>query len=228
MTAATLPSFATARQDPLLITAFERFIETNVFPCVGAKSALHRRQLHCVVDNDLRAAPTAATRRSLQRFSEAYKSDSPLFQSVALLFHAPEHCTEIKFEQLLWRYLQRLHDADARQYKWDPRVSRDPASPQFSFSIGGRGFYVVGLHPGARRSARRFERPVLVFNLHDQFERLRQQDRYHMLRNTIVERDTRLDGCPNPMLKTFGRDSEARQYSGRQVDDAWECPFSAK
>ena len=31
--------------------------------------------------------------------------------------------------------------------------------------------------------------------------------------------------CPLDLLARFGEISEARQYSGRLVDDAWRCPF---
>jgi len=73
--------------------------------------------------------------------------------------------------------------------------------------------------------ARRFPRPVLVFNLHDQFERLRAEGRYERMREAILERDRKLAGDVNPMLVRFGEASEARQYSGRAVGEEWECPF---
>lgn len=87
---------------------------------------------------------------------------------------------------------------------------------------------MVGLHPGASRPARQFERPVMVFNLHDQFERLRQDQRYERLRASILERDLTLAGDINPMLARHGETSEASQYSGRQVGKDWECPFKDK
>jgi FPC/CPF motif-containing protein YcgG len=65
----------------------------------------------------------------------------------------------------------------------------------------------------------------LVFNLHDQFERLRNVGRYERLREAIVQRDVALSGSANPMLARFGEASEARQYSGRAVSDNWRCPF---
>lgn len=110
---------------------------------------------------------------------------------------------------------------------YDERVSSDPGSPQFSLSFGGKAFFVVGLHPSASRPARRFERPVLVFNLHDQFECLREQGRYEPLRSKIIERDVAVAGSVNPMLSRHGETSEARQYSGRAVTDDWAAPFTA-
>ena len=214
--------------DEALIQHFEQFIAEDAFPCVGAKSALNRGQIVYQIESDLRNGPAAATVAALQRFSQSYDQDSTLFRSVVVLFRQPGMLTEKAFETQLWHYLQAMHDADAVHHDWDPRVSKDPQSADFSFSVGGRGYYVVGLHPGASRTARRFLRPALVFNLHDQFERLRSDGKYGPIRDTIIERDTRLEGTRNPMLKPFGASSEARQYSGRAVDDRWACPFHAR
>jgi FPC/CPF motif-containing protein YcgG len=98
-------------------------------------------------------------------------------------------------------------------------------TPTFRSASAGRLFFIVGLHPNASRKARRFEAPTLVFNLHDQFEQLRADGRYGKLRERILERDIRFSGSVNPMLATHGEASEARQYSGRAVDEAWVCPF---
>ena len=65
----------------------------------------------------------------------------------------------------------------------------------------------------------------MVFNLHDQFEKLRAGGRYERMRDAILERDRQLAGDINPMLARHGESSEARQYSGRMVGDDWECPF---
>ena len=68
----------------------------------------------------------------------------------------------------------------------------------------------------------------MVFNLHDQFERLREEGRYEKLRATILDRDVAVAGSLNPMLSRHGETSEARQYSGRDVGNDWECPFSGR
>jgi uncharacterized protein len=106
-------------------------------------------------------------------------------------------------------------------------VSDDPNDPHFSLSFGEEAFFIVGLHPLASRPARRFERPVLVFNLHDQFEQLREQGRYERMREKIIQRDIALAGSVNPMLARHGTISEASQYSGRNVAQSeWTCPFN--
>lgn len=211
-----------------LAARFEAFIAAADFPCVGAKSALSRGQMSFLIEDSMTQGPRAETLYALQQFSRDYDGDSPLFQSIVVVFRQTSLSSESEFESQLWSYLQRLHNADSARYSWDPRVSKDPESAQFSFSIGGRGYYVVGLHPGASRVARRFSHPALVFNLHDQFERLRERGTYGSLRDAITARDVALEGDRNPMLKQFGALSEARQYSGRAVEDDWTCPFHAR
>jgi hypothetical protein len=126
----------------------------------------------------------------------------------------------------MWERLQSLADKDAwKGLDYDPRVCPDPDSPHFSLSFGEEGFFVVGLHPRASRPARRFARPTLVFNLHDQFERLRSDGRYDRMRASILSRDAALAGSVNPMLAHHGETSEAAQYSGRVVGGEWACPF---
>lgn len=237
------PSTWPRNDSPHLIARFEAFIAAAEFPCVGAKSALARGQMHFLIEDDMTLGPRQETLAALQQFSSSYSATSPLFQSVVLLFcRAPvlpraelpraglteATSPEVAFESQLCAYLQRLHDADVQRHAWDPHVSKDAESANFSFSVGGRGYYVVGLHPDASRAARRFSHPALVFNLHDQFERLRERGTYGTLRDAIVARDIALEGDRNPMLKQFGTVSEARQYSGRVVEDSWTCPFHAR
>ena len=135
--------------------------------------------------------------------------------------------SESAFEAALWQRLRAIHAIDRREHAWDASVSDDPASAHFSMSVGGKAFYVVGLHPDASRGARRFQCPALVFNLHGQFEQLRADGRYVKLRQAIVRRDVAYAGSANPMLAAHGENSEARQYSGRVVGPDWQCPFRA-
>ncbi len=213
-----------------LCERFRDFIRASAFSCVGAKSALARDQLRIMVArdigsswDDLRILP------ELLDFVQGYRENRKLYQSFVVLFEGPEMLGEDAFEAHLWSRLQSLSDKD----EWlgqdvDSRVSQDPEHPHFSLSFGGEAFFVVGLHPGASRLARRFERPALVFNLHDQFEQLRSAGIYTRLRDTILQRDLALNGTANPMLARFGENSEARQYSGRVVNADWRCPFSGR
>ncbi|MGP1665135.1 MAG: guanitoxin biosynthesis heme-dependent pre-guanitoxin N-hydroxylase GntA [Rhodanobacter sp.] len=201
------------------------FIQRPGFPCVGARAALSRQGLTTIDGGLLEHAEHDQTIvAALQKFTREVRDDA-MFVSVAVVFSPTPACSEPVFERALWQRLQAWHQIDRQQYEWDPRVSSDPSSPTFSMSIGGQAFYVIGLHPGASRRARRFHRPALVLNLHRQFERLRADGRYDKLRAAITERDVALSGSSNPMLAVHGESSEARQYSGRQVDADWTCPF---
>ncbi len=203
------------------------FIASPPFPCVGAKAALARDQIAIVVARDIGSAwDDLRIYPLLLDWVESYRADPTLFRSFAVVFEGPRMLSETEFERCLWDRVQSLTDKDAWQGKpYDPRVSDDPHDTHFSLSFGGEAFFVVGLHPQASRPARRFHAPCMIFNLHDQFERLRQEGSYEKLRSSILSRDEKLAGSANPMLARFGAMSEARQYSGRAVDDGWTCPF---
>ncbi|MEP6633347.1 MAG: guanitoxin biosynthesis heme-dependent pre-guanitoxin N-hydroxylase GntA [Luteimonas sp.] len=203
------------------------FIGRDSFPCVGAKAALSQDEVRVVIAGDLRSErDDDRVVKQVQAFAE-HASNDAVFLSLVVVFEQTPLLSEIAFENALWARLQALHDIDARTHRWDPRVSSDARAPDFSMSFGGRGFYVIGLHPGASRAARRFTRAALVFNLHSQFEVLRQDGRYAKLQDVITARDIALCGSRNPMLSTHGVTSEAPQYSGRAVGNDWGCPFRA-
>jgi FPC/CPF motif-containing protein YcgG len=65
----------------------------------------------------------------------------------------------------------------------------------------------------------------MVFNVHAQFERLREERLFERMQETIRSRDLKLQGSLNPNLSDFGKQSEAKQYSGRPVEKEWKCPF---
>jgi FPC/CPF motif-containing protein YcgG len=159
-------------------------------------------------------------------FVDALPAETTTVHSLAAVFEGPRQGDEARFETRLWALLQRLHDLDhARGSDWSPDVSTDPDSPRFSLSIGGHPFFVIGLHPGASRIARRFEAPALVFNSHRQFNRLRADGRYGKMQAATRGRDLALQGSLNPNLADFGSEPETRQYSGRAVEPDWRCPF---
>lgn len=213
--------------DQDVTAAFCRFITDQAFPCVGAKSALARQQIEFYRAASLTSSANDVNiTRHLQDFAERCTAES-LFVSFAVIFEDKTALSEEEFEHYLWQRLQAFHDIDAHDYPWDKQVSSDPESPHFSMSIGGKGFYVVGLHPRASRAARRFESPALVFNLHSQFENLRDNGTYARIRETILDRDMKVNGSYNPMLAVHGQSSEARQYSGREIGEEWKCPFHA-
>lgn len=213
-----------------LAEQFRDFVRDPAFPCVGAKSALGKGTLRIAVARDIRSSwDDLRIHGMLMDLARSYAATPTLFQSMVVLFETEAVLDEATYERHLWNRVQSLSDKDA----WlgqpeDARVSSDPTDPHFSLSFGGEAFFVVGLHPAASRPARRFAVPAMVFNLHDQFEQLREQGRYDKLRGSILDRDLALAGSMNPMLALHGTISEARQYSGRAVDADWQCPFAGR
>lgn len=206
--------------------AFKEFVDDTLFPCVAAKAALNRDQMHIFVAGHL-ACPKddQDILDFIYKFIDEYRASEQDFHTVCVIFPETHPINEESFDRLLWSRLQALSDLDALKYPYDRRVDTDPSSPQFSFSLGEEAFFIIGLFPGSSREARRFRYPTIVFNPHAQFEKLRSLKRYDKMKNIVRKRDVELSGTINPMLNDFGDDSEAYQYSGMQYDKNWECPY---
>jgi FPC/CPF motif-containing protein YcgG len=209
---------------------FREFISSAAFPCVGAKSALATRTMTTMEAEEF-ACPESDDElyRRVAAFGRELDEETPALRTFACLFRSGPVMDEVRFEQLFWRRLQALHDIDfGKGVEWAKGVASDPTSPQFSMSIGGRAFFVVGLHPGASRPARRFSRPALVFNAHAQFQQLRGDGRYPKLQSVVRQREIAAGHGVNPMLAEFGDQTEAAQYAGRRVGAEWTCPLKVR
>lgn len=207
---------------------FSTFLERSGFPCVGAKSALATGSLETLVARDITSGwDDLRIHEKLCEFGARVKAGGGKgFRSFAVLFEGPRALDEAAFENALWARLQSMRDKDQwLSYARDPRVAHDPRSPDFAFSIGGEGYFVVGMHPRASRASRRTPMPALVFNPFSQFEELRHAGRYDRMSDVIRKRDEAECGSPNPMLSHHGEESAARQFSGRALNDNWVCPL---
>ncbi len=211
--------------------SFRSFIGDNAFSCLGARAAIQRRTYRFGAYRRLDdSAVTAGLARDLFAFVSERRGFAGPFTTYVAVFAelASTQDGELGFERALWSQLCRLHELDRRFHPWDARVSSDPDDSQFSYSFASLGFFVVGLHPHSSRTARRFAWPTLVFNAHEQFERLRVDGTFTALQERIRMRELRLDGTLNSNLAEYGDHSEARQYSGRPVSADWRCPFRAR
>jgi FPC/CPF motif-containing protein YcgG len=199
-------------------------LEAIDYPCVGAKSALNTNQYRLGSYGKMGELDTTISlAEDLKAYIEETLSTDSKYMTMVAVFD-DEIDSEIDFEQKLWSQLQKLHDAD-RDSPWDPSVGNDPEEKNFSFSFNGSAFFVVGLHPHASRKARKFSKAAMAFNLHHQFEKLREMGVYDKMKKVIREREINFNGSINPMLTDHGQGLEASQYSGRQVDTTWKCPF---
>jgi FPC/CPF motif-containing protein YcgG len=209
--------------------AFKEWVLDPQFPCLGAKAAFNDDTYAFAVYPELGSdESTSGLCRDLFEFREYKRKIDNLqnrYATFVAVFRGPLKIDEAQFEEVLWRQLRQLHRADVHYFDWDAQVSSDPNDPHFSFSFAGQAFYIVGLHPNSSRTARRFLWPALIFNPHEQFERLRADGKWKRMQQAIRARDIALQGSINPMLSDFGEESEARQYSGRAVPNDWAAPF---
>jgi FPC/CPF motif-containing protein YcgG len=209
--------------------ALRALVLNDHFTCSGGKAAVRQQQYRFGLYDELGSAGAAAgLARDLTEFVADLPSHQGPFSTYLASFVGPNPANELEFEILLWRLLQQLHDLDAPHHPWDPAVDADPDSPEFAFSFAGTAFFVIGLHAGSSRAARRFAWPTLVFNPHRQFEELRHDGRYSRFQEVIRRAETELQGSLNPMLGAHGTLSQAAQYSGRRVEDGWHCPFHSR
>ena len=210
------------------VSRFKSFVSHRSFPCVGAKSALNRGRMEFGMFDALADTGSAsALCTQLTGFAERHPSPGVDPVSFVAMFRAPV-ANEDEFHAKLWRHLQTMHDIDRMAHRWDARVSADPSDKAFSFSVGSRAFFVVGLHPRSSRVARQAPFPCLVFNFHDQFEALRGSGKYDALQSAIRRRDVALQGTINPTLARFGEGSEAAQYSGNAHAATQPWAFQAR
>jgi len=214
------------RDEEVIIEEYRSYLDFKNFPCIAAKAALAKQQVKCMVSGHMACPNDDSTiLQFLYSFIDAYRRSTAFYHSAAIIFKSPGFITEEMFEQMLWQRLQALADLDAKEYNHDKRVSPDPSSAQFSFSLKEEALYIIGLHPASSRTARQFKYPTLVFNPHAQFEQLRERKKYPQMKAAIRKRDVIYSGSVNPMLEDFGKSSEVFQYSGRQYDETWQCPL---
>lgn len=164
----------------------------------------------------------------IYQFVDSYRSSNASFHSAAVIFNQPQSTSESEFEIMLWARLNSFGVLDRKKYKHDSRVDSDPASSNFSFSLKEEAFFIIGLHPSSSRKARRFTYPAIVFNPHEEFQRLKRTGRYESMKKVVRRRDELHSGSVNPMLKDFGAAPEVFQYSGKQYDSTWKCPLHHK
>ena len=216
--------FGETSKDQDIIEEYKDFILKQKHPCIMAKTLFTLNTYQLKTYKGFRENDSLNSLvNDLGDYIAQYDFESNNFESFIAVFPDEKFTSELQFEKTLWETLQSLHELD--DCEWDPTVSDNPHDSDFSFSIKGKAFYVVGLHPESSRLARQSPYPTLVFNLHWQFEKLRDMGTYQRVKNRIRKRDAALQGMINPVLKDFGTGSETRQYRGRMVEPQWECPF---
>lgn len=210
-------------------TEVGQFLLGDSFACLAGRSAWRQGGIthrHYTWFGDDTAAERMAA--DLQAYVASVDWAAKPFTSFVATFSGPLRLEETEFEQLLWQHLQAVHDHDSRLHTWAEGYDPDPSSGAFAYSVAGHPFFVIGLHETHRRIGRRPPFPMLAFNSHDQFNRIKAAGLWDRLQEKIRKQDIELQGDINPNLLEYEMLSEARRYSGRPKPADWACPFSAR
>ncbi len=211
-----------------IVNSFHSFISDALFPCVAAKDALSKDNIQIYIAQHIACpADDEGILAFLYTFTDAYRVVEKGFHSAAIIFEQPENMSEDIFDNFMWQRLSALKILDEKNYQHDARVSNDPNSPNFSFSVKEEAYFILALHANNSRPARKFKYPTLIFNPHAQFEAMKTTNRYEKMKAVVRKKDMALAGSINPMLSNFGEASEVFQYSGKQYDNNWQCPLSS-
>lgn len=208
------------------------------FPCTGAKSAFNIGSYRLGIYKTFSDMDVTELATDLTTYIAEYNSTPavtpknlnvgdlvPLDRRLATFlagFTEEPVCDEVVFEKRLWALLDNLRVAD--KVAWPPRFSSNPADDNFAFCFGGEGFFVAAFHPGSWRWSRRFMFPLLVLNMHRQFDALRNLGAFDKMRDTIRQNDQDLQGSQNPVVADHGAQPEAAQYAMRKVPSGWSPP----
>ena len=196
------------------------------YPCVAALQSFHRNDYWLKTYSNFGKVHQRSELRNnlLQYIEEQAKNGSNYFTFWAV-FKDMEDLSEEEFEKLLWDELSSLASVETLEQDKDKRFSTNPEEKNFCFSIGGKAFFVVGLHPKSSRISRRFPWPTLIFNLFEQFDNLMKLNLYHPMVKLNRQRDTKFQGDVNPMVEAHDESWETIQFSGKNNPPEGKCPF---
>ena len=204
----------------------KRLLTQKNYPCVAALQSYHRKDYWVKTYEDFgERYQRPELRRDLLSYLEEYKKTESQHFSFWAVFNDLKNLNEDQFEMQMWNELSSLSSAESRSQDYDPRFSDDPLNKNFCFSIGGKAFFVVGLHPESSRRSRRFPWPALVFNTFEQFDTLKTNNQYDSMTKVNRLRDKSYQGDANPMVLLYSEIWESIQFSGKKNEASWKCPF---
>lgn len=193
---------------------FKEFVGGKSFSCVMAKAALKKG---FVKSKDLGSGMSAKeSLRFIYEFVKEYRRCGNDLSSFIFFFEEERFKTFSAFEKFFWDFILDLKRLDQDLYPGDQRVGADPIDPDFGYSLMEEAFFLIVLHPGSPRKARRYFKPAIVFNPHQQFEKMRINGSFEKVRSLIREKDARIQKEKNQMLQDYGAGNEILQYTGRQ------------
>ncbi len=206
---------------------FKATVESDTFPCVGAKIAFNKSSYRFGLYADMNSDDVQkALTYDLFNFAQEQKESGGGFTTFIVCFKEPYMSSAMQFEDETWRLLGALAGMDRLHHAWDTMASDDPDNSNFAFSFAQTAYFVAALSPASPRWSRRFLLPALVFNAHYQFEEMKKKGVFEKMRDLIRGKDEKLQGMPNMLADDFGNSSEAAQYCAvERKEKISQCPF---
>ena len=173
------------------------------FPCVGSRSAFNQGSYRFAMYKQMNSPEsTVGLARDLYTFVQGQLQIEGDFTTFIACFDAPKSLPPEEFEAQLWEQLHALHQLDHEP--WDPVVESDPQNPRFSFCFAGARSSSSPLAHGGTLGAEisvaraRLQRTLPV-------REAPMRTRFEMMRDTIRERDEKLEGEVKPQRRGFRR-----------------------
>lgn len=127
---------------------FRDFIIEKKHPCIMAQSVFTQDNVDFHTYQNFGSRETAQKiMADLKTYLKKFDFGSNDFFTFIAIFEGEQGFSETDFETKLWEQLQFLHDED--DVPWNSEVSKNPESDDFSFSLAGEAFYIVGMHPNS-------------------------------------------------------------------------------
>ena len=136
-----------------IIEEYHRFLRSREFPCIGAKAALSRDQVKCMVASDMSTSQDDESILTfIYQFVDSYRNSTNRFIVQPLFSVILSQRRSRNLKTCLVR-LNSFAELDRKKYLHDKRVNSDPTSGMFSFSLKEEAFFIIGLHSSSSREA---------------------------------------------------------------------------
>lgn len=225
-----------------LFEFFSRSAMESAFPCIGAQKVIRDYRVAFCLSPDPFNTESGARRtvdyinRWLQEADYASLKQMPkptVFATCVIVFPQMDFQSEGYSEKRLWSFLSKVHQIDKVRHPWSSESSAFVYDNRFSMSIGGYAHFILFFSSAAITPSRRFSNPMMIFNPHFMFEKMRNAEVFSEWRTLIRERErASQNGWHNPKLADFGSDNgfEAPQYALTldPVFDIGKCPFTGR
>lgn len=141
-----------------------------------------------------------------------------------LMFKELRRWTKGSFRKHFWKFLKNISQLQDKYYPYAKGYSPVLKDKNFSFSFGEVANYIAAFFADSPRVTRRFAYTALIFNPHDQFNKLKESGKFVSFQKSVDIKDHRLQGSNNESLTDFGEQSEWPQYDS--IDGSSGCPIN--